>query len=49
MKNLRSAVAVISVLAWLGLAGSLTAGGTEIPAKPQDHPIGVVGHLNTTV
>lgn len=28
---------------WLALAGGLTAGGPEIPAKPQDHPIALVG------
>jgi len=43
MKNLRIQFVCIATAVWLVLAGTLLAGGTEIPAKPQDHPIVLTG------
>jgi len=43
MKNLRIPVVFIFSLLWLTFAGGLVAGGIEIPAKEQDHPIVLTG------
>jgi len=43
MKNFRIPVAALTTVLWLALAGALTAGGNEIPAKAQDHPIVLTG------
>jgi imidazolonepropionase-like amidohydrolase len=43
MNNLRIHLALLLSLLVSALAGTLVAGGSEIPAKPQDHPIVLTG------